>query len=85
MENNRNIAVIVERIRILFSFLFNNISMGRPCGVMAKVLNCNIEVSEFELKSRYYVQLWERYETPYNLSFRLNSINVVLLQGWFRH
>ena len=28
---------------------------GRPRGVMAKVLDCSLEVSEFELQSNYYV------------------------------
>ena len=31
---------------------------GSLRGVMANVLNCNIVVSEFELKSRYYVLYW---------------------------
>ena len=29
-----------------------------PHGVMAKVLNCDLEVNEFELQSRYYVHFW---------------------------
>ena len=30
----------------------------RPRGVMDKVLNCAVEVKEFELKSLYYVHFW---------------------------
>ena len=29
--------------------------MGSTCGEMAKVLDCGLEVSEFELQSCYYV------------------------------
>ena len=41
---------------------------------MAKVLDCDIIESEFELQSQYYVHLrtnslWKKYETP--LSFLL--------------
>ena len=30
---------------------------GSPAVVVANMLNCGIAVSEFELKSRYYIQL----------------------------
>ena len=36
--------------------------MGIPRGVMVKVLNCDLEVGEFEFQSLYYVHhkyLWE--------------------------
>ena len=43
---------------------------GMSCGVAANMLNCNIDVNEFELQSCYYVHFWtntlgEKYEPPY--------------------
>ena len=32
--------------------------MGSVRVVVAKVLNCGLKVSEFELQSRYYVHFW---------------------------
>ena len=42
---------------------------GRPCRVIAKVLNSDFEVSEFELQLCIYIHIWtntplERYEPP---------------------
>ena len=36
-------------------FCFRFFHWGTPCGVMAKVLDCGLEESEFELQSRYNV------------------------------
>ena len=59
---------------------------GSLCNVIAKVLDCSLKVSKFELQSYYYVTyLWERYETTYPLMYRLNSLTAVLLQGWLWH
>ena len=57
---------------------------------MAKVLDWNFEVSEFELQSHCYAHFWtntlrERYETPYHPSYVLNRITAVLLQEWLWH
>ena len=38
------------------SLLFVQSSNGCPYGVMVKVMDCRIVVSEFVLQSRYYVQ-----------------------------
>ena len=57
---------------------------------MAKVLDWDTVVSQFEIQSSYYVHFqmnttWERYENPDPPSYRLNSITDVLLQGWLWH
>ena len=31
---------------------------SRPLERMAKMLDCNLKVSEFELQSRYYIYFW---------------------------
>ena len=39
-------------------YVFTNPSThvgGYPCGVMVKVMNCGIVVSEFIIQSRYYI------------------------------
>ena len=47
---------------------------------MVKEVDCGIVVSEFVLQPGYYVHFRERHEPPYPPSYRLNSINGVLLQ-----
>ena len=37
------------------STVFLNSQWGWPRGVMVKVMDCEIVVSEFELQSRYYI------------------------------
>ena len=61
------------------------------CGVIIKVMNCRLEVSEFEFQSRYYIHfrtntLWKGMNpfTPPPI-YMLNSTITVLLQGWLRH
>ena len=50
---------------------------GCPRGVM----NCGLEVIEFEFHSRYYVTFpWEKYEIPYPLIYELDSFTAALLQ-----
>ena len=54
---------------------------------MAKVLNCNKLVSEFELHSRYYVHfrtnaLVKGMKTLIVTRYKLRNTTVVLLQGW---
>ena len=66
------------------------ISVRNLCGVMAKVLDCGPKVSEFKCQSHYYVHFQmntfgKGIETPYSLSFGLNSITAILLQGWIWH
>ena len=50
---------------------------------MANELDIDLNVSEFEPKSRYYIHfwtnaLWEKYKPPYPQSSWLNSITAVL-------
>ena len=66
----------------LFSFV-----RGYPHGVVVNTMDCGTVVSEFKLKSHYYVHfqtitLWERYEPPHPPSYGLNSTTNVLLEGW---
>ena len=51
-----------------------------PCGVMVKVLDYGLNVSEYELQSFTL----DRYATLYLLSYVLNSFTAVL-QGWLWH
>ena len=53
---------------------------------MVKMLDCSLEVSEFELHSYYYIHFqdyypWEMYELSYPSNYGLNSASTVLLQG----
>ena len=55
-----------------------------PRSVVAKVLDCDIVVNEFELQSRYYVLFWkkypwERYELRYCV-YELYTIIIAFLQ-----
>ena len=50
-----------------------------PCGVVANVLDCNIEVSSNSGHSSMFTSV--RYKPLYFLSCRLNRIIVVFLQG----
>ena len=50
-----------------------------PCDIMAKVLDCDIIVSEFEFHWRYHVHVWERYEPAYPPCSGLGSTTTVLL------
>ena len=38
---------------------------GNPGGVMAKVQDCGCHITEFELKSCYYIHFWKREWTPH--------------------
>ena len=38
--------------------MLDTVSEGIPLGIRAKVLNCDIVVSEFELQSCYYGHFW---------------------------
>ena len=56
----------------------------------AKVPNYILKVSKFKCLSRYYIHFWtntleKRYEPSYLLSYGLNRIMDVLLQGWLWH
>ena len=42
-------------IYIYIYALFLYIYMRSPCSVMAKVLDCSLEISKFKLPSHYYV------------------------------
>ena len=63
---------------------------GCPRGVMVKTMDCEIVVSEFELRSNYssyYVHfrtntLGKSMNPPYPLSYGLNSTTTVLLGEW---
>ena len=39
---------------------------GNPRELMAKVMNCSLKISEFELPSRYYVHLLYKYSGEKN-------------------
>ena len=69
------------------------LQLGRLCcfigaSIVAKVLNCDIVVSEFKLQWSYYVHFWTNIvgkgiNLPLPLlSYRLNSTTTALLQGW---
>ena len=50
---------------------------------MAKIVNYDIVVSEFELQSRYYIHFrtnapWKKNKPPYPSSYVLNSSTAVL-------
>ena len=69
-----------------FSLVMFIYSRGCPRGVIVKVLDYRIVVSEFGLQLHYYVHfrintLGERYESPYPSSNGLNSITAVLIEG----
>ena len=63
-----------DEIRPLVQLIdFNRMSTrlvgGKPRGVASKVLDCDLEISKFELQSRSYSHFWtnapwEVYETP---------------------
>ena len=62
------------------------------CGIMAKVLDCGLKVSEFQLQFRYYIlfqpSTFEKDMNilyPYPLSYGLNSIIAIFLLGWLWH
>ena len=61
-----------------------------PRGVMAKVLDYILEVSEFELQSCYYVHFrtnitGKKYKYLVNPATSLNNITAVFLQEWHWH
>ena len=56
-----------------------------PRSSVDKALNCRIVVSEFNLRSRYNIHSWKRYEPPNPPSYGLNRTTTVLLEGWFWH
>ena len=54
---------------------------------MTKVLDCDLEVSEFKPHLSYYVHFWtntlgNRSEPPYSLSYGLDGITAVFLLQW---
>ena len=59
--------------------------------MMVKILDCSLEVNEFELYLRYNIPfqinpLTRGIEPSYSVSsYGLNSITAVLLQGYIRH
>ena len=67
-----------------------NTSGGCPPGVMVKVMDCGIVVSEFIFHSCYYVHFWvntlgKGMTPPYPPSYVLNSTITVLLGEWLWH
>ena len=59
------------------------LSLGCPCGVMVKAMDCGIVVCEFVLQSRYYVHfrantLGKGMNPSYPPSYGLNSTTTVL-------
>ena len=63
---------------------------GSLCGVVANVLDCNIVVSEFKLKSHYCVDFkinthGKDIKPSYTPSYMLNSTTTVQLKGWIWH
>ena len=64
---------------------------GSPHGLVAKVLNCKIVVSEFKLQDCYYVHFWintlgkgMNLLIP-TLSYGLYRTTTVLLKEWLWH
>ena len=56
---------------------------GSPCGTIAKVLDCSFEVIKFQQLNHVHFQTDTLMKGMYPLiSHRLNSISVVLQQGW---
>ena len=61
---------------------------GSSQTIVASLQDSGFKDSEFELLLRFYMHFWtnahwERYEHPYPTpSYWLNSITVILLQGW---
>ena len=78
-----------DRNLVMWSLLF--CIWWSLCGVVVNVLDWDIEKSEFELQSCYYVHfrtntLWERHEPSFPPSYGLNTTTAaVYLQGWLRH
>ena len=64
---------------------------GNPCCTVAKVLDCNIVVNGFKLKSSYYIHFQtnalRKGINPFipRLSYGLNNTTTILLQGWLWH
>ena len=63
---------------------------GSHCGLMAKMLDCNLKVSKFELQSFYYVHFQVntlgKGMKPFILSlYGVNNISAVPLQVWLWH
>ena len=44
-----------DRIKFLNYMKVFALEKGSPCGFLANVMNCDTEISEFELQSCYYV------------------------------
>ena len=65
----------------------DDIHQGNPCGIMAKVLDCDIIVSENKLHLRYNVHFWTcTLEKSMNLPpiYELNSTITVFLKDSHR-
>ena len=72
-----------------FEFIYLLLFFFNPHGVMAKVLECNLKISELELQSRYYIcfrtnTIGKGMNTLIPPSCRLYSITAVL-HGWLWH
>ena len=63
--------------------------LGSPNIVVAKVLDCEIEVCKFEFQSHDRLHFWtntlRKVMNPFNLLVELNSNMTVRLQGWLWH
>ena len=73
--------MLLSLAKFLVSHWLTNWILSNPRGVMTKVLDCSLEVSELE--SRYYVHFrtdtfGKEFETLYPSRYRLNSITTVL-------
>ena len=62
-----------------------------PRGVMAKILDCSLEVSEFEIQSHYHdyfrTNTFEKGKNSFIVptSYGLNSATAILIEWWLRH
>ena len=77
------LSIFIPTYLLIYLSLF--ISRVSFRGVMDKVLNCGLEVNEFQLQSRYYFRtniLGKGMISPLFPINRFNSITAVLLQGW---
>ena len=74
---------------LLIYFIFHKV-FGNTYGIVANVLNCDIEVSEFELQLRYYIHfrtnsLEKATNSLIPPRWTLNSTYTLFLQGWLWH
>ena len=72
----------------IFCYLLKSAFGSSPHCIMAKVLDCSLEVSKFKLQLCYYIYFWTKspwgkgMNPPYPPGSGLNSTSTILLEGW---